>query len=259
MSILLKYAEGKIAASIKGRSSTFLSERRGVENDSTKRKRGSTWGKEGNELLGKVTVIRRAHRVISHKAGGAEDACISLLSKLSAKYISPPRYLLASRQHFIPTFALSLFLSSLFTASLFVSTDLLFYFYVVCCNSFPFLLALISTRVFFSVIINLFFNIFFFLVSSVSPRRAVERFRSFACVSRGLIRLMDIRNWCNCPPECRRTSAVADPAAPWYNSSSQRETRPVSWIFRAVRLAVILGCIIQNLSCLASYEVPYYA
>lgn len=60
----------------------------GFENDSTKWKRGSTGRRKegGGELLGKVTVIRRAHRVISHKAA---EACTSPLPKLSVKYILP--------------------------------------------------------------------------------------------------------------------------------------------------------------------------
>lgn len=43
-------------------------------------------GRGGGELLGKVTVIRRAHRVISHKAA---EACTSPSPKLSVKYILP--------------------------------------------------------------------------------------------------------------------------------------------------------------------------
>lgn len=80
-----RYVQGKIAACLKGKSTVFL-KWDGVREWFDKVEKGinERKGRKG-KLLGKVTVIRRAHRVISHKA---TEACTS--PKVSAKYILPP-------------------------------------------------------------------------------------------------------------------------------------------------------------------------
>lgn len=107
-----RYVQGKIAACLKGKSTVFL-KWDGVREWFDKVEKGINERKGGKEgkLLGKVTVIRRAHRVISHKA---TEACTSPSPKLSAKYILPPP---VSASMPLPAFLLIVYtLSNLSTA-----------------------------------------------------------------------------------------------------------------------------------------------
>lgn len=173
----------KSRRALKGDLQPSWNERRGSRMTRQSRKGDQREEKGVDELLGKVTVIRRAHRVISHKATRrrlVSRFCRNFRQSIfrhPAIYVDPPLASVSHHLHSLEPVCGSLCFNWF-----------IFYFCVaVICLHF----ILTSAHVF--LLLLIYFLIFF----SVCLTEASVGRCSFARVSRGLIRLMDIRNWCN--------------------------------------------------------------
>lgn len=173
------YVQSKIAACLKGKSTVFL-KWDGVREWFDKVEKGINEGKgRERKLLGKVTVIRRAHRVISHKA---TEACTS--PKLSAKYILPPpsvyvdapSRLSSHRLHLLETCLRQTTIIFIFFFNPFSLSSLIYCFIISLLHFFS-----LDFNSYFLFFINLFLNV---LPHFVCPIRMSFERCSFARVAR---------------------------------------------------------------------------